>query len=202
MNKIDDKALPDGLTWAQSVKTYGDAALKLWSISGRISANDVMTPADRSRLSDAIKQQTSSKEETMTNEAVDAFNLADAHDREIMMAAVKYRQKLAQSDDESIFTIASRLRQQLAEARAADAEKPATDTAPFDPSAHRPGFRDGTQWRHDRRKRKTTEEYDPEGHQEATYVSTSEEEDYPEKSLSDARNAYLEYVGNAYKQNR
>jgi hypothetical protein len=209
-NEIDDavqateRELPS-LTWAQALKSYREVALPVWEVSGRVSANDCLSNVDRLKLADAIvknKISAAPVKETTMPEVADTLNLADTNDREIMLAACKYRQKLAQSDDESIFSIASRLRQQLAEARAADAKKPADEATTFDASAHRPGFRDGTQWRHDRRKRHTTEQYDPEGRQEATYVSTSEEEDDPEKSLSDARNAYLEYVGNAYKQNR
>ena len=120
------RELPDGLTWAQSVKTYGDAALKLWSISGRISANDVMTPADRSRLSDAIKQTSvkETKEEntmTLTNEAADIAMLTDAEQREYLLAAAKHRSRLQQSDTENLFDIAARLRKTVEAARAADA---------------------------------------------------------------------------------
>jgi hypothetical protein len=204
-NKIDDalKTLPDGLTWGQAMDLVGQSVLKplLW-VSGKISCNDEMTDADRYRLADIISKQTSPKEgnNTMTDEAPNP--LLDADQRQYLLAAAKHRSRLAQSDTEDLFSIARRLRTQIEAARAADAKKPATDAAPFDASAHRAGWRDGTQWRHDRRKRRTTEEFDPEGRQQATYVSTSEEEDDPEKSLSDARNAYLQYVGNAYKQGK
>jgi hypothetical protein len=152
-----------------------------------------------------VKQQTSSKEEetmTSTNEVAD--NMFEDENRPFLLAAQKYRAKLQKSDTEDLFSIARRLRTQFEAKKAADAadtsQRP--EATVFDASAHRPGFRDGTQWRHDRRKKRTTEEYDPEGRQQATYVSTSEEEDEPEKSLSDARNAYLDYVQNAYKQGR
>jgi hypothetical protein len=160
----------------------------------------------------------------MTNEAADALNLADAQDREIMLAAVRHRKKLAQSDDESIFTIASRLRQQLAEARAAAAKKPATDTVLSDTdrlALHRPG------WRVADARRKKFEQRDPEGREAGTI--TEEEDDsgvyrhdrrrkeatahmrdpVEEEALSDAlsdceraRNEYIDHVTSAYKNPR
>jgi hypothetical protein len=203
--KAAESALPDNLTWLSAFKSHPDATLELWQISGKVGVSDLMTKTDRIRLADKIlKQQTSTKENTMTstNEAAD-IAMFDEANRPYLLAAQKHRAKLQKFDTESIFDIALRLKQTIEKKRAADAAaQRRPDEAVFDASAHRPGFRDGTQWRHDRRKKRTTQEYDPEGRQQATYVSTSEEEDEPEKSLSDARNAYLEYVGNAYKQGK
>ena len=204
--KVAEKALPSGLTWLDAFKSHGAATvLPIWEITGTVAANDKLSSVDRLRLAGAIVKQQTSKEEdivTSTNEAGDALALANSADREFILAAASHRRQLQQSDTESIFDIAARLKEMIEKRRAAEAAQQRPEAATFDASAHRPGFRDGTQWRHDRRKKRTTEEFDPEGRQQATYVSTSEEEDDPEKSLSDARNAYLEYVGNAYKQNR
>ena len=168
MNKIDDalKALPDGLTWGQAMDLTPEA-LKLWKVSGRVGPGDLLTDADRHRLADAISKST--KEEntmTSTNEAAD--NMFDDVNRPFLLAAQKHRAKLQKSDTEDLFSIARRLRTQVETARAADAKKPATDTALFDASAHRPGWRtdarrkngedddETNSWEHDRRKKQST----------------------------------------------
>jgi len=210
MNELNDavkaaeSALPDNLTWLDAFRSHKDATIELWKISGKVGVGDLMNKADRIRLADKIVKHQATGDTPMPKqtEAGDAMSLVDNTDREYILAAAKHREQLRQSDTESIFDIAARLKEMIEKRRAAEAAQQRPEAATFDASAHRPGFRDGTQWRHDRRKKRTTEEFDPEGRQQATYVSTSEEEDDPEKSLSDARNAYLEYVGNAYKQNR
>jgi hypothetical protein len=205
--KVAEKALPSSLTWLDAFKSHGAATvLPIWEITGTVAANDKLSSVDRLRLAGAIVKQQTSKEEdivTSTNEAGDALALANSADREFILAAASHRRQLQQSDTESVFAIAARLKKAVETKRAADAaQQRRPEPEVFDANAHRPGFRDGTQWRHDRRKKRTTEEFDPEGRQQATYVSTSEEEDYPEKSLSDARNAYLDYVQNAYKRGK
>lgn len=136
---------------------------------------------------------------------------ADAVGREYLLAAAKYQDRLKQNDMESIVDIAQRLRQQVEAARKnTDAKKPTTDAPIFDASAHRPGWRlssqiaDSASWRHDRRRKKTTEMFDPEGREQATFVSTEEEdgEDDPEKALSDAYKQYKMDLCSAYKRGR
>lgn len=200
--KEAEMELPTNLTWKDAFKSHGDATLALWEISGAVACNDKLSKTDRIRLADKIVKHQAAGDTSMPKqtEAADVA-MFDEVNRPYLLAAQKHRAKLQKSSDESIFDIAARLKETIEKKRAADAaQRPEPEV--FDASAHRPGFRDGTQWRHDRRKKRTTQEYDPEGRQQATYVSTSEEEDEPEKSLSDARNAYLEYVGNAYKQGK
>jgi hypothetical protein len=141
--KAAEKELPSGLTWAQAVKSHGEA-VSLWQISGRVSADDKLSPADRYRLAYAISKQTSPKEESTmasTNEAATAM-LADADQRQYLLAAANNRSRLQQSDTESIFDIAARLKKTVEAARAADARKPAGDATLSDTdhlAGHHPG---------------------------------------------------------------
>ena len=186
MNKIDDalKALPSDLTWAQAMDVVGEAVLPIWKISGKVAADDQLSDVDRRRLADAIvKRQTSTKEEitmTSTNEA--ATMLADAEQRQFLLAAAKHRRQLQKNDMELIFDIAARLRVQVADARAADAaqRRPKATTA-FDASAHRPGWRDA--------RRKNVQE-------------EGEEEDETLNDCELARREHDAYITNAYKQGR
>jgi hypothetical protein len=170
MNKIDDviKALPNNLTWIDAIKSHGEAALPLWKISGEVAVDDRLNDVDRYRLADAIVKLTDTgKENTMTKQTPDANPLLDPQQRQFLLAAAENRSRLSQGD-ESIFTIAARLQKQVTATRAADAaQRPSEAATTFDASGHRPGWRtdDSTQWRHDRRKRRTTEEFDPEGRQ-------------------------------------
>lgn len=202
--KAAENALSDNLTWLDAFRSHKDATIELWKVSGKVGVGDLMNKADRIRLADKIVKHQATGDTPMPKQtkAGDAMSLVDNTDREYILAAASHRNQLQQSDTESLFDIAARLKKAVETKRAADAAQRREPEPQFEASAHRPGFRDGTQWRHDRRKRRTTEQYDPEGRQEATYVSTSEEEDEPEKSISDARNAYLDYVQNAYKLGR
>jgi hypothetical protein len=185
-----EKELPSGLTWLQAFDLAGEATvLPLLRVSGRVAIDDKLPPADRYRLADAIiKQQTSTKakeEITMTSTNEAATMLADAEQRQFLLAAAKHRRQLQKNDMESIFDIAARLRVQVADARAADAaqRRPKATTA-FDVSAHRPG------WRLDARRKNGQEE---------------DEEEDAEKALNDcelARREHDAYITNAYKQGR
>jgi hypothetical protein len=205
----------------QAFDLVGEAVLKpIWQISGKVAANDLLTDADRYRLADAIVKQTSPKEIIMTKQAStdkagDAMTLADNADREYLFAAAAHRKQLQQNDMETLFDIARRLKKTVEAARAADARKPAATLSDTDHLAgHRPGWRlDDDNWRHDRRRRQTTtHEFDPEGREGNTYVTSGEDDEEDKKNgnrseeaLSDskaARAEYLDYLHNAYKQGR
>jgi hypothetical protein len=178
-----EKELPSGLTWLQAFDLAGEATvLPLLWVSGRVAIDDKLPPADRYRLADAIiKQQTSTKakeEITMTSTNEAATMLADAEQRQFLLAAAKHRRQLQKNDMESIFDIAARLRVQVADARAANAAQ-RRPKATFDAAGHRPGWRlTDDAWRHDRRrKQSTTHEFDPAGCEANTYVTTEEDDE-------------------------
>ena len=193
MMNIDDalEALPDTLSWLDAIKSYGDEAISLWRVSGRVSANEPLTGADRHRLAYAItkNQQTSPKEDnTMpNNEAADISMFSDEN-RPYLIAAQKHRAKLQKSDTKSIFDIAVRLKEMIETKRAADAQRRPKE-AVVDANAHRAGWRFGTA---DARPKNRQEEKEESG----------DDEDENEKALSDARREHEEYLATAYRQGR
>lgn len=187
--KAAESALPDNLTWLDAFRSHKDATLELWQISGKVGVSDLMNKADRIRLADKIvkHQATGDIPIPKQTEAGDAMSLVDNADREYILAAASHRRQLQQSDTESIFDIAARLKKAVETKRAA--AEPPDDTDRF--AGNRPGWRNGDEWAHDKRKK-----------QQTTHVR-SDEPDTSEEALSDARTvAYqdaLTYTQNAWR---
>lgn len=66
-------------------------------------------------------------------------------------------------------------------------------------------------WKHDRRRKQTTQEYDPSGREAGTYVTTSEEDKKreqkkgnlePEQSTSDCYKQYGDELCNAWRKGK